>query len=204
MKHNNDTAKTTSHETLAGIDASRKEPTGFDLSALDEALKALTCQQAPEGLEDRIEARLRQALAAERTHTSLLQRLQLKFAELSEGLQANWMQSNALRGSMAVLLAALVIGSGYQIANRSNTAQSPALAPTAPQSNGGFNSAGAVRTPHTIDGPLLPTETPAANAAQPQVASAAKAKPATRAIKTKKKLEQPDENTIELTPASFR
>jgi hypothetical protein len=115
---------------------------GSGLSSAETTLRLIARLPAPEGLEDRVRARL--AAAPRRS------RILAWPAALS--LDSGWMRSAA-----AAAIVFVVAGGGWGVYSRVQRPQ-PArvivLAPRAP-AQGGFASAGAMRTPQTLNGPVV-------------------------------------------------
>lgn len=112
----------------------------------EETLRIIANLPAPEGLEERVHARLH---AAPRTTTILRWPVALS--------PNGWMHSNALRGAAAAAIVCVVAGGGWRIYSRvqpSAEAQIIVL-PARIGPGGGFSSAGAIRKPETLTGPVL-------------------------------------------------
>src|ERR1035437_5968060 len=120
-------------------------------SSAEETLRLLAHLPAPEGLEDRVQAGLRVAAkAAPRPTRILAWPMALRPVN-------GWMQSSLLRSAAAAAIAFVVVGGGWILSSRVQTAQ-PATAITTPPrtaASGGFSSAGAMRTPQTLNGPIV-------------------------------------------------
>jgi hypothetical protein len=121
---------------------SNRPVAGSGLSSAETTLRLIARLAAPEGLEDRVRARL---AAAPRGG-----RILAWPAALS--LDSGWMRSAA-----AAAIVFVVAGGGWGVYSRVQRPQ-PArvivLAPRAP-AQGGFASAGAMRTPQTLNGPVV-------------------------------------------------
>ncbi|MGO9318714.1 MAG: hypothetical protein ACLPXT_04530 [Terracidiphilus sp.] len=116
----------------------------------DETLRLIARLSAPEGLETRVQAGLRTA-----TSTASRKARILRWPE-SLRLENDWMQ-NLARAAAAAAIVAVVVGGGWGISSRFQPVQ-PSSAVTVPphvSSQGGFSSAGAMRTPQTLNGPVL-------------------------------------------------
>ncbi len=120
----------------------------------EETLRLIARLTTPEGLEERVQAGLR---VAPRTasHTARI----LAWPTVLR-LESAWMRSAAA----AAIVAVIVVG-GWVVSSHVQPAQ-PVQAITIPQhggSQGGFSSAGAMRTPQTLNGPVvtLPAKTDA-------------------------------------------
>jgi hypothetical protein len=109
----------------------------------EETLRLIATLPAPEGLADRVQARLS---AAPR------QPFLINLAGLN-----GWMRSPMLRGCAAAAIVLAVAGGGWGIYSRVQPASSAKIteAPARVGPNGGFSNAGAIRTPDTLNGPVL-------------------------------------------------
>jgi hypothetical protein len=114
----------------------------------EDTLRVIASLPAPEGLVDRLQQGLR---TAPRT-AHVLRWPQV----LRPG--GGWMQSSMARSAAAAAIVCVVAGGGWRIYSRvqpgpaNNVVVMPAR--IAPPSRG-FSSAGAVRVPQTLDGPVL-------------------------------------------------
>ena len=110
----------------------------------EETLRLIARLSAPEGLEERVQAGLRAVSPKARI---------LRWPDALR-LENVWMQ-NLLRASAAAAIAALVIGGCWSISTRYQPAQptSAVAAPLRGNAQGGFSSAGAMRT--TLNGPIV-------------------------------------------------
>ena len=135
-----------------------------DLSSTGEdTLRLIAGLPAPAGLEDRVQAGLRAAPAKARIlhwPTALLP---------SRGLAGSWMRSAA-----AAAIVVVVAGGGWGIYSRVQPSQPARVLVMPPRvgAGGGFSNAGAMRTPQTLNGPVLThpataVPTPAKAAARP-------------------------------------
>jgi hypothetical protein len=133
---------------------------GSGISQAEETLRLLARLPAPEGLEERVQAHL----AAAAKTVSPKARL-LRWPAVPQG------QSSLARLAAAAAIAAVVVGGGWVVCSRFQPAQ-PAQAVTAPPhgaaQQGGFSRAGAMRTPQTLNGPVVaaPAVAHPANATQ--------------------------------------
>jgi hypothetical protein len=119
-------------------------------SPAEETLRLLARLSPPEGLEERVQAGLR----AKGTVPGWARILQWPVALR---LDNAWMQSSLARIAAAAAIAAVVVGGGWGVISRVQPAQ-PARAIAIPprvSSQGGFSSAGAMRTPQTLNGPIV-------------------------------------------------
>jgi hypothetical protein len=127
--------------------------------AAETTLRLIARLAAPEGLEDRVMAGLKAAPRVARI---------LHWPELLQPT-GSWM-----RGAAAAAIVFVVAGGGWGIymhVQPNQPARVIAMPPRA-GATGGFSSAGAMRTPQTLNGPVL---------AQPVAAKPAQAKPAKKA-----------------------
>ena len=101
---------------------------------------------APEGLEERVQAGLRTTALAELPKARILR------WPVALRLDNDWM-----RAAAAAAIVAVVVGGGWRISSRFQPAQ-PSSAAAVPQrgaGQSGFSSAGAMRTPQTLNGPVV-------------------------------------------------
>jgi hypothetical protein len=134
----------------------------------DTTLRLVATAPAPEGLKDRVHSRLR---SVPRT------------ARILEWPAAFRTDSPWMRSAAAAAIAFVVVGGGWGVYSRVQPNNVIAMPPhmAAP---GGFSNAGAMRTPQTVNGPVLehPAHAPAAPAipastvASPSKASAPQAR----------------------------
>jgi hypothetical protein len=118
----------------------------------EETLRLLARLPSPQGLEERLQARL-QATAGAAQPRVLRWPVALR-------LESAW-----LRMAVAAVIVAVVVGGAWVVSSRLQPAQ-PAQAISIPPHEGaqsGFSSAGAMRTPQTLDRPIVkePGTTPA-------------------------------------------
>ena len=130
---------------------------GFDRTAeatdAERSLRLLASLPAPTGLEDRLKSGLRNASQ----HAS-----PIPWPRSSSGA-ARWAQSSYMRGAAAAAIVLIVVGGGWGVYSRFQPAPVPA-AQVAPQpmsgSSGGFSTAGARRTPKTVEVPVIAAPAP--------------------------------------------
>jgi hypothetical protein len=154
--------------------------TAGSASAADETLRLVANLPAPDGLEDRIHKVLRSAPR---------QGVVLPWPAQSL-LRRDWM-----RASAAAAIAFVVAGGGWGVYSRVQHGQLAIPAHVA--APGGFSGAGAIRTPQTLDGPVVnqpakaqpvqpktPKKKTAAHASTPQTATkkTAAAQPAAQPV----------------------
>ena len=117
---------------------------------IDVTLRLIATVAAPEGLADRVHARLRSAPRAAR----------VLHWPTNFRTESGWMRSAA-----AAAIAFVVVGGGWGVYSRVQPNKVIAMPPhvAAP---GGFSNAGAMRTPQTVNGPVIehPANAPAVTA----------------------------------------
>ena len=135
---------------------------GSVCGSAEETLRLIARLPAPEGLEERVRGRLR---TAPRTGLGTGRILHWPAAlSPSSGLAGSWM-----RGAAAAAIVCVVAGGGWGIYSRVAPA-APAKVVVMPPRVGageGFSSAGAMRTPETLNGPVLLHPVTGAAAARP-------------------------------------
>ncbi len=138
------------------MNSSIQEPFDGSSENYDETLRLIARLSAPEGLEERVQAGLREATNTASQKARILRwpgALRLENAPLQN---LTWMQ-NLARAAAAAAIVAVVVGGGWGISSRFQPIQpSSAIAvPPHVSSQGGFSSAGAMRTPQTLNGPIV-------------------------------------------------
>jgi hypothetical protein len=146
-----------------------------DSSTFEETLRLIARLTAPEGIEERVQAGLRARLH------SASGKAASGFGASSKARILQWPQVPQLESAWARTAAAaaivfVVAGGGWCISARIQPVQ-PQAAVALPRvaARSGFSSAGAMRTPQTLNGPVVPRAvtaapqkaTPAANPAKP-------------------------------------
>jgi hypothetical protein len=119
---------------------------------VDATLRLVATLPAPEGLEDRIHAKLRSAPRTGRV-------LQWPMGMRSTGA---WMRSAAMRSAAAAAIVFVVAGGGWGIYTRVQPSRVIVM-PTRGASPGGFSGANAMRTPQPFNPPKV------SQPAQPQI-----------------------------------
>jgi hypothetical protein len=117
----------------------------------EATLRLIARLPAPAGLEERVKAGLRTArLSAAPARVSSRARI-LSFPTRSR-LESNWMRSAA-----AAAIVFVVVGGGWGVYSRVQPAQPARVTVLPPRvaTPGGFSSAGAMRTPQTLNGPVV-------------------------------------------------
>jgi hypothetical protein len=148
----------------------RDQGTGIrtsDSGDFEETLRLIARISAPEGIEERVQAGLRKAKTSSPARARFLPwPFALRFDNA-------WMQ-NMARAAAAAAIVAVVAGGGWSVSSRFQPSQ-PTNAIVLPPHNaiqGGFSSAGAMRTPQTLNGPIVAvpaTVNPAATMQKPSV-----------------------------------
>lgn len=155
---------TNSHNPVAGNGASHQER-----SQAEETLRLIASLPAPEGLERRVHEALRSAPRRGRVLAWP--------AASAHGWMQDWM-----RGAAAAAIVFVIAGGGWGVYSRVQHGQrAKVIAMPAPGvTSGGFSSAGAMRTPQTLNGPVLthpePAKTQKKTPAHAGIAPSAKAK----------------------------
>lgn len=130
---------------------STSKKNGFDpdfgdgRSEAEVTLRLIANLPAPQGLENRVHAGLRAARASKKKARVLSWPARPR-------LESNWMRSAA-----AAAIVFVVVGGGWGVYSRVQPVQ-PAHAIVMPlrvTTPGGFSSAGAMRTPQTLNGPVV-------------------------------------------------
>lgn len=109
----------------------------------DATLRLIAGLPAPEGLEDRVKARLQNAPGN----------------VLHWPLSGSWIQKTWARGAAAAAIVVVVAGGSWQVYSRVQPKQAQIAIPRVVGS-GGFSSANAVRTPKTLDVPMVTQQAP--------------------------------------------
>ncbi|HUX27270.1 MAG TPA: hypothetical protein VMV39_00715 [Terracidiphilus sp.] len=135
-------------------------------AAAEETLRLIARLPAPQGLEDRVKAGLHTASSGGRVlHWPVV---------LRPG--QGWVHSTMMRSAAAAAIVFVVAGGGWSIYTRMQPAQTPSAVVLPPRLSapGSFSSAGAMRTPQTLNGPVL-THKVTATPRQPHTAAKAPA-----------------------------
>jgi hypothetical protein len=114
----------------------------------EDTLRLIASLRAPEGLVDRVQAGLRAAPQAGRV-------LPWRGSIRPSG---GWMHSSLARGAAAAAIVCVVAGGGWRIYSHvqpAPTAKVVVMPQRVGPGAGGLTPAGAVRIPHTLDGPTL-------------------------------------------------
>jgi hypothetical protein len=121
----------------------------------EATLRMIASLPAPEGLEERVEVGLRASLRAVPQTAPAKARILAWPATLR--LDNAWFHSSLARSAAAAAIVAVVVGGGWGVYSRVQPNQPARLVlplRAAPQ-QGGFSSAGAMRTPQTLNGPVV-------------------------------------------------
>jgi hypothetical protein len=129
---------------------------GSGMGEFEETLRLIASLSVPEGLEERVQA----GLHAETSTVSRRARI-LRWPVMPR-VENAWMQ-NLARAAAAAAIVAVVVGGGWGISSRFQPAQPSSAVAVPPRSagqnghtgQGGFSSAGAMRTPQTLNGPII-------------------------------------------------
>ena len=140
----------------------------------EATLRLIAGLPAPGGLEDRVQQTLSEAPPAARILAWPLSR--------ERWSRERWMQSSFARGAAAAAIVFAVGGGGWAVYSHVHPAQAQRVIvmPLRVGAPGGFSNAGAMRTPQTLNRPVLthPVSThPASEAAKPQSEAAVPAAP---------------------------
>lgn len=138
------------------MNSSLQKPFDGSSGNFDETLRLIARLSAPEGLEERVQAGLRAA-----TRTASGKARILRWPEALR-LENAWMQ-NLARTAAAAAIVAVVVGGGWGISSRFQSTQPSSAVTVPPHGAGqtrqtgqsGFSSAGAMRTPQTLNGPVV-------------------------------------------------
>jgi hypothetical protein len=134
------------------------------VSEAEQTLRLIARLSAPEGLEDRVHAGI------SRRPTQRLQGAKvLEFPGMLHPA-SGWM-----RAAAAAAIVFVVAGGGWGVYSRVQPPQAKVIPmPLRVVNSGGFSNAGAMRTPNTLNGPVIPNPAQAAPAQPAAVAPAAK------------------------------
>ncbi len=144
------------------MNSSLQKPFVGSSGNFEETLRLIARISSPEGLEERVRAGLRAASPKARI---------LRWP-VALRLDNDWM-----RAAAAAAIVAVVVGGGWGISSRFQPTQ-PSSAIAVPQRGAGqtgFSSAGAMRTPQTLNGPIVAhPATPVTQPAKPAARHATK------------------------------
>ncbi|MGA2890229.1 MAG: hypothetical protein ABSE51_19460 [Terracidiphilus sp.] len=116
----------------------------------EATLRLIAQLPAPNGLEDRVQAGLHAGTSPASGTAS--RRGRILAWPVALRLDNNWMRSAA-----AAAIVSMVVGGGWVVSSRIRPSQSARVINIAPHvaAPGGFSSAGAMRTPQTLNGPIV-------------------------------------------------
>lgn len=161
----------------------------------EATLRLIARLPAPGGLEDRVRQALSKAPPAGRVLAWRVSRERWS----PEGSRERWMQSSFARGAAAAAIVLAVGGGGWGVYSRVHPAQTQRVIvmPLRVGVPGGFSSAGAMRTPQTLNRPVIthPALTP--TPAPPVPAQPVLAQPALTPV-----LAHPETDATKPQPAS--
>jgi hypothetical protein len=122
----------------------------------ENTLRLIASLPAPEGLEKRVQAGLRVEASTAVGKTRILHWPEALRLDYTSWQNLAWVQ-NLARTAAAAAIVAVVVGGGWGISSRFQPAQptSAVSVPLHSGSQGGFSSAGAMRTPQTLNGPVV-------------------------------------------------
>lgn len=150
-------------------------------SAMDSeaTLRLIATLPAPDGIEDRMKAGLKAAMRTAPRQGSVIHWPQ----RLPDG--ARWSHLYGMRSAAAAAIVLVVAGGGWEVYSHIRVAPQPA-AIAVPESIGGtsgLSAAGAMRTPRTVEGPVVAVP---ARMKQKSAAVEAKADPQIHVVKKSK------------------
>jgi uncharacterized membrane protein len=131
------------HHNLAGEPASKAAAADAATDAAEETLRLIAHLPAPQGLEARVQAALQSAPRQARV--------------LAWPAAPQWV-NGWMRTAAAATIALVVAGGGWGVFSRVQPGQAVKSLPAPPHvaAPSGFSSAGAMRTPQTLNGPAAP------------------------------------------------
>jgi hypothetical protein len=117
------------------------------IHAGEETLRLVASLPAPDGIEERIKARLESAPQKSRV---------LLWPSSRESV-SDWVRGKTIRAVAAAAIVFVVVGGGWGVYSRVRPAPQSNVIVMPPRINGagGFSSAGAMRTPQSLDGPVV-------------------------------------------------
>jgi hypothetical protein len=143
-------------DNIVGIDreTSARE-SGAANAEVDVTLRLIASLPAPEGLEDRVHGALRSGHVSARGSARVIE---LPVRWKTDGSWSGNRNSPFLRGAAAAAIAFAVVGGGWGVYSRVQTAK---VIPMPSQQQHGFSNAGAKHTPQTLNGPTIHHAQPA-------------------------------------------
>jgi hypothetical protein len=142
----------------------------------EDTLRLIATLPAPAGFEDRIKTRL---ASAPRTGRVL-------FWPAWYAGGGGWARGSTVRAAAAAAIVFVVAGGGWGVYSRVQPATQPRVIVMPPRVNGagGFSNAGAMRTPQTLNGPVVTHQADKAPAQAEEPAGGATAAKKSRRAKT--------------------
>jgi hypothetical protein len=136
-----------------------------DAAEFEATLRLIAHLPLPEGLEDRLHATLR---AAEHSTTAPVRPRILPRPQAARQLNA-WIRSSLGRAAAAAAIVLVVVSGGWGIYSRVQPPQTAKtiVPPPRMSASGGLSSAGAMRTPKTLNGPMVAHPATASQPARP-------------------------------------
>ena len=125
----------------------------------ESTLRLIAGLPAPDGLEERVKTALHSKAAVRRAGTLL---------EWPSGARG-WLHSTFVRSAAAAAIVCVVAGGGWGVYQHAQPKESPLALPHV-GAPGGFSSANAMRTPKTLDAPVLTHPVKSAAAEPPKTA----------------------------------
>lgn len=110
----------------------------------DSTLRLIARLPAPDGLEERVKTGLR----------TVPVRRAVNMLDWPHTVRVSWIESNWIRGAAAAAIVALVAGGSWGVYSRVQPKQAQVAIPRVGVS-AGFSSANAMRTPKTLDVPVI-------------------------------------------------
>jgi hypothetical protein len=122
-------------------------------ASFDETLHLITHPPVPTGLKERVHAALMEAGA----HTAAPRRARILMWPAALAPSAFWAGNGWVRAAAAAAIVFVVAGGGWGVYQRVErpTAKVIVMPVAQPAASGAFSSAGAIRTPQTVNGPVV-------------------------------------------------
>jgi hypothetical protein len=139
------------HNPIADNFSSGSDRTGED------TLRLIASLPAPGGLEDRVQARLLTAPPTGRVLAWPAAFATQNGLRWSEWTRPEWMRSEWVRSAAAAAIVFVVVGGGWGVYSHVQQPQSAKVIVLPPRvaAPGSFANAGAMRTPQTLNGPVI-------------------------------------------------
>jgi hypothetical protein len=116
------------------------------IGGAEETLRFIAKLPAPEGIEERVQDALRLAPRGGRV---------LSWPAASGWARRGWMESGLARSAAAAAIVFVVVGGGWGVYSRVKPVEGPKVVVMPRPGGAGFSSAGAMRTPNTVNGTVL-------------------------------------------------